>query len=193
MFVQNNPQMASATSFKAIKSVKCEGLYKKFPEEGKKLVDAFKNNSKAMDFCKKYDVNVVFYAVKEQFESVASSLHIFFKNPAKTKFFGLIKNADDKISLSVYDYRGGIKESLEKSTARLKDYITENIPGKTSGVLDSHIHYKQEEISEYLAQKSKKEQEAVKKANLKNQLKSQKISAEESLKESIENLVNNSK
>jgi hypothetical protein len=35
MQVQNNPQMASATSFKAIKSVKCEGLYKKFPEEGK--------------------------------------------------------------------------------------------------------------------------------------------------------------
>ena len=114
-----------------------------------------------MNFCKERDVNIVFYACQKMLEGVESSIHIFFKNPAKTKFFGLIKNADDKISLSAYDYRGGIEESLEKSTAELTDYITENIPGKTSGVLDSHIHYKKEEIDAYLAQKSKKEEEAV--------------------------------
>lgn len=196
MLIQNDPQSPIQTqtpNFKAIKSVKCEGLYKKYPQYAEKLVDTFKKNPIAMNFCKERDVNIVFYACQKMIEGVESSIHIFFKNPAKTKFFGLIKNADDKISLSVYDYRGGIEESLEKSTAGLKDYITENIPGKTSGVLDSHIHYKQEEINEYLAQKSKKEEEAVKKANLKNQLKSQKISAKESLKESIENLINSSK
>ena len=147
MFVQNNPQMASATSFKAIKSVKCEGLYKKFPEEGKKLVDAFKNNSKAMDFCKKYDVNVVFYAVKEQFESVASSLHIFFKNPAKSWVSKLIDGKQDKIELNGYGNAYNTKKSLEESTKQLVNYMEESTPNKSvSGVLDQHLELKDEEI-----------------------------------------------
>lgn len=151
MQVQNNPQMASATSFKAIKSVKCEGLYKKFPEEGKKLVDAFKNNSKAMDFCKKYDVNVVFYAVKEQFESVASSLHIFFKNPAKKKFLGFLGSQQDKIELSGYGNAYEVKKSLVNSTQHLVDYMLESTPGKSvSGLLNQHLKLKEEEIQKVL-------------------------------------------
>ena len=37
-------------SFTGIKKVKCLGLYEKYPDLGKELVDTFKNNSKAMDF-----------------------------------------------------------------------------------------------------------------------------------------------
>ena len=45
-------------NFKAIKSVKCEGLYKEFPRYGKDLVETFKKNPTAMEFCRKYDVKV---------------------------------------------------------------------------------------------------------------------------------------
>ena len=42
-------------NFTAIKSLKMEGLYKKYPELGKQLVDTFQSSPRAMEFCKKYD------------------------------------------------------------------------------------------------------------------------------------------
>ena len=62
---QNNYSQKHNPNFTAIKSVKCDGLYKKYPELANELVTAFKKNPTAMEFCKKYDVDVVFYAVKQ--------------------------------------------------------------------------------------------------------------------------------
>lgn len=200
MQIYNNPQIPSQTNtsqtlpnFKAIKSVKCEGLYKKYPQYAERLVDTFKKNPIAMKFCKDQDVNIVFYACKKLGEVVESSIYIFFKNPAKTKFFGLINNVDDYISISAFDKRYNLEKSLEKSTACLRDYVSENIPGKISGVLDSHIMNKQKEINEYLTKKSKKEEDNIARALKKNYLKIQKRNAIESLKNSINDLINSSK
>ncbi len=48
-FSQNNNRYNQ--SFAGIRQVKCSGLYKKYPELGKEMVDTFKDNPKVMDFC----------------------------------------------------------------------------------------------------------------------------------------------
>jgi flagellum-specific peptidoglycan hydrolase FlgJ len=45
-----------------------------------------------MEFCKKYDVKIIFRAYKDFQESVTSAIHILFDNPAKKKTFGIFKN-----------------------------------------------------------------------------------------------------
>ena len=87
-------------SFTGIKKVKCLGLYEKYPDLGKELVDTFKNNSKAMDFCKKYDVDIIFHAAKDYIDSVKSSVNIFYDNVTKSKFKKFFNNHEDRIEIS---------------------------------------------------------------------------------------------
>lgn len=159
MQIRNNPQIPTQTTspnFKAIKTIKCEGLYKKHPDLAKNLVDAFKENPKAMDFCKKFDVNIIFYACKQAMSAVESSIHIFFDNPAKTKFLGIFGSKKDSISLSNYDDKYEIVKSLEATTEGLKNYISDHIPNENSGLLNSHIKLKEEEIQKVLDAKEQK-------------------------------------
>ena len=51
---QNNYSQKHNPNFTAIRSIKCEGLYKKYPEYANHLVEAFKKNPIAIEFCKKY-------------------------------------------------------------------------------------------------------------------------------------------
>lgn len=196
MRIQNDPTQIPTTqapNFKAIKSVRCEGLYKKYPEYGQELVDTFKKNPKAMEFCKKYDVDIVFHAFKRAVSSVESSIHILFKNPAKKSFLGIISNTRDEIALHGFGNQYDEKLSLGQSTANLKDYIAENIPGKTSGVLDSHIKLKEEEIQEALDKKAAKLAQRQEKAETRNNSKNKMIADSEKLQDSIQDLINQTK
>ena len=59
MQVQNNLQIPNTVpNFKAIKSIKSAGLYKNQPRLVQGLVETFQTNKTAMDFCKKYDVDI---------------------------------------------------------------------------------------------------------------------------------------
>ena len=110
----SNQNNRSNTSFTGIKSIQYRGLYKKAPELSKDLVEAFKQNPKAMDFCKKYDVDIVFYAVKETVDFIKSSIHIFYENPTNSKFrkfINMLNGKKDSISTL-----GWGKYELEKST-----------------------------------------------------------------------------
>ena len=107
-----------------------------------------------MEFCKKYDVNIVFYACKEAMDSVKSSIHLFFENPTKTKFLGIFGNQQDKIEISGYGNRYNLAESLTESTAELKRHIVDEIIGETTGVLNGQIRYKEEEIQKILNDKT---------------------------------------
>lgn len=179
-------------NFKAIKSVRCEGLYKKYPEYGQELVETFKKNPKAMEFCKEYDVDIVFHAFKRAVSSVESSIRILFKNPAKKSFLGILGNARDEIALHGFGNRYDEKLSLRQSTANLKNYIAENVPGKTSGVLNSHIESKEEEIKEALDKKAAKLAKKQEKAEIKNNSKNKMIADTEKLQDSIQDLINQS-
>ena len=161
MQIRNNPQIPTQTTspnFKAIKTIKCEGLYKKHPDLAKNLVDTFKENPKAMDFCKKYDVDIVFNACKKGISWVESSLHVLFDNPAKSKFLGFIGSKRDKVSLTGFGNSYSYEASLKQSTQHLFEYICKynpNIKNRT-GVLDSHIKLKEEEIQKALNEKEQK-------------------------------------
>lgn len=153
-------QNTTAPSFQSIKSVKCEGLYKKYPQLGQQLVDTFKQNPTAMEFCKKYDVDIVFYACKEAMNAVASYLHIFYDNPALSKmqkFFKSLTNNTDKISMSGFSNEYGIENSIKTSTQALQQNILPcRANSNATGALDAHIKLAEESIQKDLAKKAEK-------------------------------------
>lgn len=193
MQIYNNPQVlpvVTSPNFKAIKSVKCEGLYKEFPRYGKDLVDTFKKNPTAMEFCRKYDVDLVFHACKDMMNSVRSTILLIFKNPAKSKFLGFLGSRKDKIELSGYGNAYNYGSSLEASTEQLMDYMLDSTNGKpVSGLLDSHIKLKEKEINDILLKKELN-------AKDKQQIKGGDLSIrwlEEDLDRSINDLIERSK
>lgn len=195
MQINNNPQVPSQTvapNFKAIKSVKCKGLYKRHPELSKELVEAFRTNPKAMEFCKKYDVNIVFYACKEVMDSVVSSIHLFFENPTKTKFLGIFGSKQDKIEISGYGNSYNLAEALTESTADLKKHIADVIIGENTGILNGLIQYKEEEIQKILNEKTLNAKKHYENNNetIKKQVQKHEKAV---LDSSIEDLINSSK
>lgn len=123
----------------------------------------FKKNPKAMEFCKKYDVNIVFHAVKQMQDAVASSINIFFDNVAKSKprkfFDKLTGNTDDKVVLHAWGNKYSLPQSLKESTVELIDKISpERKVGDSyrGGMLDSHLKLADEEMQKIISEKSKK-------------------------------------
>lgn len=194
MQIQNNPQIQAQSNFRAIKTVKCVGMYKKFPKEGAKLVKAFKESPTAMEFCKKHDVDIVFHACKDMMTAVRSSIHIFFDNPAKSKFLGIFGSKRDEIKLSAWGDQYSLEESIVDSTDALKAYISETpIANRPYGLLKPHINYKNKEIEKFLDKKSAKEKNQLERntAIETNATKLKNDSA--NLKNNIDDLINNSK
>lgn len=161
MKVENISQNNYSTNFKAIKSIKCEGLYKKFPEEGKKLIQSFKENAKAMDFCKKYDVDIVFFAQEKAMNSVDSSINIHYKDPTKG-FFKRLSDAicgnEDLIRVFGFGNKYNIKDSIHESTMELNEMIASQYGQyNKSGLLNSHIKVAEKNIESNLLEKAKKQ------------------------------------
>ena len=73
---------------KAIKSIKCKGLYEMYPRQAKGLVECFKDNEVAMNFCRKHDVDIIFNATEES-AGILASLKMIFTDPRKSKFLGI--------------------------------------------------------------------------------------------------------
>ena len=91
-----------------------------------------------MEFCRKYDVDIVFHACKDMMNSVRSTLLLSFENPAKSKFLGFLGSRKDKIELSGYGNAYDTRSSLKTSTNQLMDYMLDSTEGKpVSGVLNS--------------------------------------------------------
>lgn len=197
MQIYNNPSISYQTNpnFQAIKTVKCEGLYRKSPELGKELVQTFKTNPKVMDFCRKFDVDVVFYACKKAMSAVESSIHIFFENPAKKLFLGFLGRKRDEISLTAYEDKYSIEDSLKASTDLLKAYISEEhaVPNKPCGLLDSHIGYKQDEIQKFFEERDAKYKAKLDKDYAKTLEVTKTKNETEELNDSIQDLINSSK
>lgn len=172
---QNNYSQRHNPNFTSIKSVKCEGLYKKTPELATDVVEAFKANPKAMEFCRKYDVDIVFYAFKDMHQSVESSLHIFYDNISKSKFRKFLDKflgyKDDKISIHAWSDKYSLPESLKESTVKLIEAMSPQKKvkdGYRGGLLDSHIELTDKKIQDTLAEKAaklKEKQERLKAAN----------------------------
>ena len=162
---QNSYQQKHNPNFTAIKSVKWEGLYKKHPELANDLVEAFKQNPKAMEFCKKYDVDIVFYAIKKAENYVESSIHIFFDNIAKSKtkrfFSKLFGNHEDKVVLHAWGNGYPISDCMKRSTEELVNMIlpeSKSMGAWHGGMLDSHLKSADGEIQKVLNARAQKAQ-----------------------------------
>ena len=114
------------TNFKAIKSTRCEGLYRKNFKLYKDVMNTLKQNPVADYFFKKYDVAIILNADEKATNLVESSLRIIFDNPFKNKFDSMIdasKNIFNQTLVLGHGYSESLEKSLEKSTADLKGYL----------------------------------------------------------------------
>lgn len=182
------------TNFKSIKKIELCGLYKKNPELGNKLIDTFRRNPEAMEFCKKYDVSVYFDALKDNYNRVKTSLYIFYDNPAVSKvkkFFKFLNSSEDKINIQGYDY------GLEESTNALMDHMLpsnySSRKGNATGVLSSNIEYADGKIQEILNKKAAKKAAAINKESEIAAKKEELQTATEKLNSSIQDLIESTK
>lgn len=114
------------TNFKAIKCVRCEGLYRKNFDLFRDITQALKENLVADYFFKKYDVAIILNADEKATNLVESSLRIIFDNPFKNKFDSMIdasKNIFNQTLVLGHGYSESLEKSLKKSTADLKAYL----------------------------------------------------------------------
>lgn len=157
-FHNNNYSKCSKSNlnFTAIKSIKCQGLYKKAPEYGKELLEAFNKNPVAMDFCKKYDVSLIFYADKYM-SNIKSSLVMFYENQSISKISRFIKKLfgsdNDVIHISSWN------NNLKNSTAELVERILPEHAGRDkaqNGLLSSHIQLADEKMQQIINAKEAK-------------------------------------
>ncbi len=153
--IKRNPQ------FTSIKSITTSGLYKKFPEYGKELVDAFRKNPEVIQFCKKYDVDIVFDAFKGT-SMIESSMHILYDNLAKSKvrrFFDRLCGNRDKVSLHSWGNSFDVKLSIKKSTSDLVEMILPEGAGvqkSRNGLLNSHLRSADKSIQDILDERAQK-------------------------------------
>lgn len=148
--VKNTP------TFGAIKSVKCTGLYEEFPDLGKDLVDTFRANPKAMEFCKKYDVDIVFSAIQTSMSSVKTSVELFYDDITKgkfKKFWQSLNSNEDKVTVSSFSgtYNYDIPASLRVTTLALKERIAAAGLKGSKGDLDSRLKITDEKLQKAIA------------------------------------------
>ena len=147
MQVQSNPQIPNTIpNFKAIKSVKINGMYKQYPKQAQKLVDTFQRNENAMNFCKKYDVKIIFDAYRYTRYCVKSSIRIIIY---KTKSFGKIQD--------LYFYansflRDDVDKNIDISTTKLSEKI------EKGGIIDGSLNMREAYIQKILDKKAKDEE-----------------------------------
>ncbi|MBO5738136.1 hypothetical protein J6R97_02210 [bacterium] len=144
-------------NFRNIKSVKLQGLYKEFPHYGKELATSFKENTVALEFCKKYDVDIVFNAVKKGKSFIENMIEISFINPAKSKFLGIFGNQKDQITATGYSIKFYTNDCIKECTERLIENIKE-----PKDILAKKIKTKEDNIKSVLEKKNLQTQETIK-------------------------------
>lgn len=190
------PPVARQPQFKAIKSVSIEGLYNKpeYKELANDLVKTLKSNPNAMEFCKKYDVKIIFRAYKDFQESVTSAIHILFDNPAKKKTFGIFGSTRDNVSLHKLERSYDLTRSIRESTESLKASIMPETEGDfRTGMLNAHLKFKDEEMTAVKEAKAQKVRDkALKKEAETVEINRQKTEGQK-LQDEIDDLIQNSK
>lgn len=188
----NNYSNYSKPAFGAIKSIRCEGLYKKYPNMCQELVEALQKNQTAMDFFKKYDVNIVFDAFKHGIAAVDSSINIIYDNIAKSKFrkfFDSLNGSKDTIRLEGFGQTPELLKSIKASTDALKKTILPEPEG--NGVLGSHIEIAEKNIQNILNRKAEKYNTKQAKLNAKESAEQKQVFEKKLLDDSIQNLIDN--
>lgn len=178
----------SNINFGRITSIKCKGLFKKSPQSCQAILDVFKRNETARNFCAIHDVDITLTAANNEFrrEYTISKLIMMYKDLAPEG--GIISKLLHKIRrpkrIEVMDCGLGFNKSAEC----LKNAILpKNESIKNSGKLDYSI---EEALSkENKVKEAKLEKERRKEKKLKEEQANR--DALVTLRETIEDLKNN--
>ena len=190
MQVNNVNYYQNTPNFQAIKSIQCKGLYKKYPELAQKLIDAFPQCQEAMDFCRKYDTDVIFVAKKSTGCSIESSVNIIFDNPAISKFkkcWNYLTGSQNKVEISAFaEKMSDVEYSLGQATSRLIKYIDPKC-----GVLKRHVSDADKAIQNELVKQEQKKLEKKLKLATKLAEKNKFEQRQTKLQKSIQDLIGN--
>jgi hypothetical protein len=196
MQVNNNLATRNNPNFTAIKSIKCEGLYQKRADLCADILGALKQNPDAMNFCKKYDVNIVMRAVNETNNGIRSGICIFFDNIAKgkaKKFIQKLTNNEDRVKITSYKFDYSTDRGLEEGTKDLVNYmLPPTKDNKLSGILSSHIKLTEDSIQAELAKKAEKANKKSKDKEIADLDKRISLENKEKLTNSINDIINKS-
>lgn len=169
------------TNFEALRSIDFARKLSKKPQAQEKLLDAIQMNSSLQNFCKKFDVNLVFDAFEDGYNRGVSRMAVVYKDlPDKSKsFFEKVKNAFksyEPIVISGYDYTidGAIND------------LSTRISSQQDGIFDYTVDkIYEEKLAKEKAEanmRAQKEKELAEKTEL--------IQAQEKVNERIKNLLN---
>lgn len=185
MQVNNINSGYQAPNFTALKSINYAGLYKKYPEVSQKMLEAFKANDKALDFCKKFDVDVVFFASKEGITGVNNYLLMRYRNIATTAFEKLMNVFKPKKEVKLYSFGNEYDygSSLAKSADELRRHMLPDTVKGGNGLLDWHINSAIKEHEKELAEIAEKNETKIEKQKVNKETANKKISDKKLLAE----------
>lgn len=134
------------TNFGALKSLKFIGEFKKSPIAQEKILNAFEASSSLQKFCKKFDVNIVFRAFKDERNNMQSAMAVFYKEIAdgSKTFMQKIKNAFKKNDPIIIYASDMFAFTTEESANVMARSLSKNL-----GIFD----YKVSELEKIQAQK----------------------------------------
>ena len=169
------------TNFEALNNISFVRKLSKKPQAQEKLLDAIQLNSSLQNFCKKFDVTLVFVAFEDGYNRGVSKMAVIYKDlPDKPK--SILEKLKDSfkryepIIISGYDYT--VDEAINDLTTR--------ISSQQDGIFDYTVDKVYEEkLAKEKAEanlKAKKEKELAEKTELQR--------AQEKVNERIKNLLN---
>jgi hypothetical protein len=125
-------------NFTAIKSFNCQGLYRDFPKQGKSLVEAFKSNDFALEFCKKHDVDIEFNAYAHRSGGVQNRFTMYYRDVVDgglKKIISALKG-QKRVEIATFACDSGVEQNFNKSAEEMKNLI---LPAKTRAVRPDHL------------------------------------------------------
>jgi hypothetical protein len=159
----------SNVNFQRIRSIKCEGLFKKNPQACREILESFKSSAASMQFCNKHDVDIVLRACDVDMWAVDSEFVMLYKNLAPEgglidKFLHKIKSPK-RLRVGTYSNEYNRNLSFNKGVEKLKQHVSPYKPNENfSGVLEAHISSVTKE--EDMLLKKQAEQSAIKENKL---------------------------
>ena len=111
------------TNFRALKNIEFTKKLSKNSKAQEKLLDAIQINSSLQNFCKKFEVNLVFDAFEDGYNRGVSRMAVIYKDlPDKSKTFFETVSASLQIPslfLSTALYHGSVKKSTVFQKSRI--------------------------------------------------------------------------
>jgi hypothetical protein len=154
----------SNVNFQGIRSINCEGLFKKYPQASREILESFKSSTKAMQFCNTHDVDIFLRTCELEMGAIDSEFIMLYKNLAPESGFmnKLLHKIKSPKSIRIGTYNNAYDKikSFNNGVEKLKQHVSPYEPNeKFSGVLEAHISYATKEEDKLLKKQKSLQQQ----------------------------------